>query len=100
MPIVLDMLVMLTACFPPRPQNDKKDSSPPAPLPGNKYRLRHHKVLARSEVDGFYYPGLVSRCLNTRYVEVDFNDFDRQVGQRKKTLFYRGLHTDSGRARF
>ncbi|KAK3738170.1 hypothetical protein QZH41_019678, partial [Actinostola sp. cb2023] len=46
---------------------------------GNKYRLRHHKVLARSEVDGFYYPGLVCKCINTRYVEVDFESCERQV---------------------
>lgn len=53
--------------------------SPPVQSTSNKNRLLNHKVLARSEVDGFYYAGAVSRCLNSRYVEVDFRNFDRQV---------------------
>ncbi|EDO28327.1 predicted protein [Nematostella vectensis] len=59
---------------------EKPAAAPAQPTPqGNKFRLRHHKVLARNEVDGFYYPGLVSKCINSRYVEVDFNDCERQA---------------------
>lgn len=55
-------------------------TAPTQPTPqGNKHRLRHHKVVARNEVDGFYYPGLVRKCINPRYVEVDFDGFERQV---------------------
>jgi len=41
--------------------------------------LRHQRVIGRSALDGFYYPGVVSRCLNSRYLEVDFDNGDRQV---------------------
>lgn len=55
-------------------------TAPTQPTPqGNKNRLRHHKVVARNEVDGFYYPGLVRKCINPRYVEVEFDGFERQV---------------------
>ena len=36
-------------------------------------------MIGRSALDGFYYPGIVSRCLNSRYLEVDFDNGDRQV---------------------
>lgn len=61
-------------------QSASTTAVPTQPTPqGNKYRLRHHKVVARNEVDGFYYPGLVRKCVNPRYVEIDFDGFERQV---------------------
>ena len=41
-------------------------------------------------MDGFYYAGVVSRCLNPRYVEVDFRDFDRQVVSSRYVITMQG----------
>ena len=41
-------------------------------------------------MDGFYYAGLVVRCLNSRYVEVDFRDFDRQVVSSRYVIAMQG----------
>lgn len=71
-----------------------KQTAKPSPAPAqsvsNKNRLLNHKVLARNEVDGFYYAGVVSRCLNPRYVEVDFRDFDRQVVSARYVITVQG----------
>lgn len=67
-----------------------KTSPPPSQSYSNKNRLLNHKVLARSEVDGFYYAGVVTRCLNPRYVEVDFRDFDRQVVSSRYVITVQG----------
>ena len=71
-----------------------KQTAKPSPAPtrsvSNKNRLLNHKVLARNEVDGFYYAGVVSRCLNPRYVEVDFRDFDQQVVSARYVITVQG----------
>nr|XP_015219502.1 PREDICTED: von Willebrand factor A domain-containing protein 3B isoform X2 [Lepisosteus oculatus] len=41
--------------------------------------LRGQKVIARSEIDGFYYPGTVIKCLNSKKATVDFTRGDTQI---------------------
>ncbi|XP_067841899.1 von Willebrand factor A domain-containing protein 3B-like [Heptranchias perlo] len=41
--------------------------------------LRGQRVIARSEVDGFYYPGIVTKCVGVRKVIIDFNKGDTQI---------------------
>ncbi|MBN3299629.1 VWA3B protein, partial [Amia calva] len=41
--------------------------------------LRGQKVIARSDIDGFYYPGTVSKCLNSKRAIVDFSHGDTQI---------------------
>lgn len=42
-------------------------------------RFRYHRVLARSDVDGFYYPAIVNKYVNARFVSVLFDDGEVQV---------------------
>ncbi len=41
--------------------------------------IRNHKVLARNNVDGFYYPGVLRVNINPRYADVTFCDVESQV---------------------
>ncbi|XP_032879340.1 von Willebrand factor A domain-containing protein 3B [Amblyraja radiata] len=41
--------------------------------------LRGQRVIARSEVDGFYYPGIVTRCVGIRKALIDFTKGDTQI---------------------
>ncbi|XP_068124266.1 von Willebrand factor A domain-containing protein 3B isoform X2 [Hyperolius riggenbachi] len=41
--------------------------------------LRSQKVIARSEIDGFYYPGTVLRSMNSKCALVDFLDGENQI---------------------
>ncbi|XP_072118844.1 von Willebrand factor A domain-containing protein 3B-like isoform X3 [Mobula birostris] len=41
--------------------------------------FRGQRVIARSEVDGFYYPGIIIRCVGVRKVLIDFTKGDTQI---------------------
>ncbi|XP_078402244.1 von Willebrand factor A domain-containing protein 3B-like [Cetorhinus maximus] len=41
--------------------------------------LRSQRVIARSEVDGFYYPGIVTKCVGVRRAIIDFTKGDTQI---------------------
>ncbi|XP_069492360.1 von Willebrand factor A domain-containing protein 3B [Ambystoma mexicanum] len=41
--------------------------------------LKGQRVIARSEFDGFYYPGTVKKCLTSKHVLVDFSQGDAQI---------------------
>ncbi|XP_046854173.1 von Willebrand factor A domain-containing protein 3B-like isoform X2 [Xenia sp. Carnegie-2017] len=41
--------------------------------------VRNHRVLARNNVDGFYYPGILRVNINPRYGDVSFNGMESQV---------------------
>ncbi|XP_043548729.1 von Willebrand factor A domain-containing protein 3B-like [Chiloscyllium plagiosum] len=41
--------------------------------------LRGQRVIARSEVDGFYYPGIVTKCVGARKAIIDFMKGDTQI---------------------
>ncbi|XP_055492408.1 von Willebrand factor A domain-containing protein 3B-like [Leucoraja erinacea] len=41
--------------------------------------LRGQRVIARSDVDGFYYPGIVTRCVGIRKALIDFTKGDTQI---------------------
>ncbi|XP_078259101.1 von Willebrand factor A domain-containing protein 3B-like [Rhinoraja longicauda] len=41
--------------------------------------LRGQRVIARSDVDGFYYPGIVTRCVGVRKALIDFTKGDTQM---------------------
>ncbi|XP_064412974.1 von Willebrand factor A domain-containing protein 3B [Latimeria chalumnae] len=41
--------------------------------------LRNQRVIARSEVDGFYYPGIVTKRINSKTALVDFSQGDTQI---------------------
>ncbi|XP_051882477.1 von Willebrand factor A domain-containing protein 3B-like [Pristis pectinata] len=41
--------------------------------------FRGQRVIARSEVDGFYYPGIINRCVGVRKVLIDFTKGDAQI---------------------
>ena len=45
----------------------------------NNARLRYHRILARSDVDGYYYPALVNKYVNPRYVNVCFDNGENQL---------------------
>ncbi|CAB4013416.1 Hypothetical predicted protein, partial [Paramuricea clavata] len=53
-------------------------SSKPVEQPKSQW-IRNHKVLARNNVDGFYYPGLLRVNINPRYADVSFCDVESQV---------------------
>ncbi|KAI8508392.1 von Willebrand factor type A domain, partial [Branchiostoma belcheri] len=42
-------------------------------------KLKGHKVIARKEEDGFYYPGIVVKCPNSRHAIVDYHGNGRQL---------------------
>ncbi|CAH1267973.1 VWA3A [Branchiostoma lanceolatum] len=42
-------------------------------------KLKGHKVIARKEEDGFYYPGIVVKCPNSRHAIVDYHGSGRQL---------------------
>ncbi|XP_028400268.1 von Willebrand factor A domain-containing protein 3B-like [Dendronephthya gigantea] len=64
--------------------NRRKVSSPtvkpskPTEQPKSQW-IRNHKVLARNNVDGFYYPGALRVNINPRYADVSFRDIENQV---------------------
>ncbi|KAJ8407275.1 hypothetical protein AAFF_G00278490 [Aldrovandia affinis] len=63
---------------------DKKTECPSSRAQKTKHRkaldsLRGQRVLARSETDGFYYPGSVRRRLAGKRVMVDFSSGDAEV---------------------
>ncbi|XP_059819844.1 von Willebrand factor A domain-containing protein 3B-like isoform X2 [Hypanus sabinus] len=41
--------------------------------------FRGQRVIARSEVDGFYYAGIITRCVGARKVLIDFTKGDTQI---------------------
>ncbi|XP_072898034.1 von Willebrand factor A domain-containing protein 3B-like [Hemitrygon akajei] len=41
--------------------------------------FRGQRVIARSEVDGFYYAGIITRCVGVREVLIDFTKGDTQI---------------------
>lgn len=41
--------------------------------------MRYHRVLARSDLDGLYYPALVNKYVNERYVSVCFDNGENQL---------------------
>lgn len=49
------------------------------PTTPNSTRMRYHRVLARSDLDGLYYPALVNKYVNERYVSVCFDNGENQL---------------------
>ena len=69
---LLDQLELHTAASPhPRPTYSSTAAKKPRPMRQN---LCSQKVIARSNEDGFYYPGLVLNHTDSRHVTVKFAD--------------------------
>ncbi|XP_066919600.1 von Willebrand factor A domain-containing protein 3B-like [Clytia hemisphaerica] len=59
-------------------ESPKKNKNSPSKTPSNP-KFRYHRVLARSDLDGFYYPAIVNKYVNARFVNVLFDDGEVQV---------------------
>lgn len=60
-----------------KPQGKKQSNEGDAT--NNAPRMRYHRVLARSDIDGFYYPAIVDKYVNPRYVNVVFDTGEKQI---------------------
>uniref|UniRef100_A0A8C4XDQ1 DUF4537 domain-containing protein n=1 Tax=Erpetoichthys calabaricus TaxID=27687 RepID=A0A8C4XDQ1_ERPCA len=59
-----------------------KSEGHPTSLPAHKKildPLKGQKVIARSEIDGFYYPGTVAKCIHSKRAIVEFKRGDVQI---------------------
>ncbi len=70
--------LMINFLFPLQAAPRIKSTSKLQPSSSTRH-LRNQRVVARSALDGFYYHGIVAKCLNSRYLEVDFDSGEKQV---------------------
>ncbi|XP_029459172.1 von Willebrand factor A domain-containing protein 3B [Rhinatrema bivittatum] len=64
-------------------ENSKEESGrmKPKAKPRRKLldTLKGQRAIARSEIDGFYYPGIVVKCISAKHALVDFSQGDTQI---------------------
>eukprot|EP00794_Sanderia_malayensis_P007171 gene7171-7977_t len=58
-----------------------KERTPPRTIQASSStrHLRNQRVIARNSLDGYFYNAIVAKCLNSRYIEVDFDCGEKQV---------------------
>ncbi|KAG8452170.1 hypothetical protein GDO86_004097 [Hymenochirus boettgeri] len=79
---VLQEATQIEACAAKTRQiEEEKEKNPQNPQKTKKKMdtLRGQKVIARSEIDGFYYPGVVVRRISSKTFLVDFCNGDNQI---------------------